>query len=466
MKLIKSVDEFIQIDAQHLANTNLSCPLCGKTHSVPIGEIRTGLGVLESVPGIAYHILEKQPQRSVVIFDKAIEPFIEQNVIARLQNSKLAVSPMGLGRAGYLLDSEDKIGDQAAAEIDPSVDLLIGTGSGVICDLTKWIATRLRKPFILCGTAPSMNGYTSITATITENEIKKSELLNAANAVVTDANIMAKAPIAMIRAGMEDLTARAICNADWKLSSLLRQTYFCPLPYQMTEKTERLYLAAADGIGRADPGAIDLLTEAILISGLSMTILGENTSPSSGGEHILSHFWDLLVHLRGAAKNLHGAQVGIGTVLMLALYEYIRNFEIGKIDPVALLRHRQSVEQIEAENRALYGKQADDFNRVVIQKRVPDWNFLAYIRSIQDDWESIWDALNPYITSLEAIKKPLEAAGVSLKLDAIQRTRLEGIEALLNGSRYRPRYTLLDLAWELGIFPGEAEHILEMAGVL
>ncbi len=265
---------------------------------------------------------------------------------------------------------------------------------------------------------------------------------------------------------MEDLTARAICNADWKLSSLLRGTYFCPLPYQMTERPEKTYLAAAEGIGRAEPGAISLLTEAILISGLSMTILGDNTSPSSGGEHILSHFWDLLVHLRGAPRNLHGAQVGIGTVIMLALYDHIRHYDIGKIDPAKVLRKRPSLEQIELENKKLYGKNADDFDRVVVQKRIPDQDYVTDIKRILRNWESIWEALDIYIASLDAIRKPLEAAGVTLKLGAIQRTREEGIEALLNGSRYRPRYSLLDLAWELGIFPGEAELILNLAGVL
>jgi glycerol-1-phosphate dehydrogenase [NAD(P)+] len=466
MKTIPSVEEFLQLDSRQLADTRLNCPYCGSIHSTPFGEIRTGLGAIEGVPAIAHRILGKQPIHPVVIFDKAIEPFIVANVLGTFKDAKLAFSLLPLGQVGIVLDSEDKIGDQATEGIDPSVDLLIGAGSGVICDLTKWIATRLRKPFMLCGTAPSMNGYTSITATITENGIKKSELLKPANAVVGDASVMAKAPIAMIRAGMEDLTARAICNADWKLSALLRQTDFCPLPYLMTEKPEKAYLAVAEGIGRADPDAIQVLTEAIMVSGLSMTILGDNTSPSSGGEHILSHFWDLLVHLRGVPKNLHGEQVGVGTIIMLALYEYMRKMDVGKIDPAAILRSRPSLEDIEAENRKLYGIQADDFNKVVIQKRIPDQEFVAYIKGIQGDWEKIWEALTPYIAPMEAIKKPLEAAGVSLTLDAIQRTPAEGIEALLNSSRYRPRYSLLDLAWELGIFPGEAELILEIAGVL
>ena len=57
-------------------------------------------------------------------------------------------------------------------------------------------------------------------------------------------------------------------------------------------------------------------------------------------------------------------------------------------------------------------------------------------------------------------------AGCPVTLEAIHRTPAEGVEALLYGSRYRTRYTLLDLAWELGVFPGAAEEILKLAQVV
>jgi hypothetical protein len=51
-------------------------------------------------------------------------------------------------------------------------------------------------------------------------------------------------------------------------------------------------------------------------------------------------------------------------------------------------------------------------------------------------------------------------------LNAIQRTKQQALDALLFGGRYRLRYTLLDLAWDLGLFPEAAEEILESSGVL
>ena len=39
------------------------------------------------------------------------------------------------------------------------------------------------------------------------------------------------------------------------------------------------------------------------------------------------------------------------------------------------------------------------------------------------------------------------------------------MDALLFGGRYRLRTTLLDLAWDLKLFPQAAEEILEISGV-
>src|SRR5659263_68591 len=96
--------------------------------------------------------------------------------------------------------------------------------------------------------------------------------------------------------------------------------------------------------------AIDQLTEAIAISGLSMSILDGETSPSSGGEHVISHYWDLMNHLEGAPRNLHGAQVGVGTMMMLAAYDYFRNLDPTKLDADKLIRERLTLEQIVSMN--------------------------------------------------------------------------------------------------------------------
>lgn len=468
MNRIHSIEDFLSRTSSGLANTELDpCPICGRKHPIPFRVIQIGQGAVKQIPALAEQILGRKPHRAVVIYDAAIAGVITPAILEPLRAQGLPIEPFAMhGEPGHLLDSGVVNGDQAAAEIGNSADLLISAGSGVIGDLTKWIATRLGKPFIICATAPSMNGYTSITATMTENEIKISKFLNPADAVVMDVDIVKDAPMDMIHAGIGDLAARAICNADWKLSALLRGTYFCPLPYQMTAENERRYLEAAPGIARRAPASIELLSEAILLSGLSMTVLEGETSPSSGAEHVLSHFWDFLVHLRGAEKNFHGAQVGVGTILMLNAYQYLREVDPATIDPQRVLRERPSLEAIAAENAALYGDKGAAFDEVARKKRIPDAEYVAYLEGILERWDEIWQALDPFVAPVERIRVPFEQAGVPYSLASIHRTREQAREALLHGSHYRPRYTLLDLLWELGLFPQAADDILERSGVL
>jgi glycerol-1-phosphate dehydrogenase [NAD(P)+] len=466
MQTLTDVNDYLRRDSMALADTVLECPYCGRKHTVPFESVHIGANLVGRLPQVAEKVLGHPAQSAWLLYDRAIEEIIHACIIGPLKLTGLPLHALGLGEPDFLLDSEENLMNAAATAIDPQADILIGAGSGVISDLTKGIATRLGKPFILFGTAPSMNSYTSITATITVNDIKLSKWFNPANGVMLDVNILSQAPKAMIHAGVGDLVARAVCNADWKLASLLKKLYFCPLPYQMTAGNELRYLEAAEGIGKSEPGAIHRLSEAILMSGYSMTVLDGETSPSSGGEHILSHFWDFIYHLRGVPKNLHGSQVGVGTLIMLAMYEYIRKLDPAVLDPQKMLRRRPSLEAIEADNQAHFGDKAVSFNEVARSKFLPDAAYLEFVGSVQANWAKIWEEVNPYLAAFDYIRQPMVKAGCPVTLEAIHRTLAEGVEALLYGSRYRTRYTLLDLAWELGIFPAAAEEILHLAQVV
>ncbi len=458
------LERYLHLNASELAGSSLRCPTCGRSHLVPIQKIQIGAEVIHSLPDIAADSVGGQPHKTALIYDRAIEEIIQEAVIDKLPTMQLA--RVALGEKATLLEPQADLGDAVARHLDADVDLIVGAGSGVIADLAKWVATKVGKPLILYATAPSMNAHTSITATMTVQGIKTSAWLTPARAVLFDVPVLARAPKPMRLAGLGDLAARSICNADWKLGSLLRQKYFCPVPYQLTGISERLYLAATRGIGLGEEQPVHWLGEAILVSGLSMTMVDGETSPSSGCEHVFSHYWDLQVELENAPQNLHGLQVGVGTVLSYALFDWMRRLDIGRLDPHALMRQRPSLETLKEENRLKFGAKAHLFDEVVQQKRMPDDQFVPYLRSILDNWQATWEALAPYIGRVEAIRSSLESAGFVFSLDTIQRTRQQALEALVYGSRYRSRYTLLDLAWELGVLPDAAGEILDRSGLI
>lgn len=459
-KFFTHPETYKSLSPSDLCHTSLRCPYCGKVHTIPI---EFAAAEPEVLVGDAVKVLRRHAGSSLVslLYDRAIEPLIAEKVIAPLQNQGFSIHPIGIGSPGVLLDTSVELAHEAMEQIPSAASFLIGAGSGVICDLTKWVATQTHLEYALIGTAPSMNAYTSITATITEGEVKISHLLNPPKAVLLDVNILRDAPQEMIWAGWGDLAARAVCNADWRLANFFHGTYFCPFPYELTEKYQNNVFAVASQITQRDLSAFQLFADAILISGYSMTLLNGETSPSSGSEHVLSHFWDFLSHHRGLPKNLHGMQVGIGTLIMLAFYEAFRSVNPHSLQPEKILKHRKSFGKLVDENQRLYGDAAIRFNQILEKKYRKDEEILHRVQRVKMQWQFLWEILDPYLTPFEKVKRTFIEAGFPVSLHTIQRSKEEVLEAMIKGPFYRPRYTILDLAWELGVLEDLAEEALK-----
>src|SRR5918995_1521356 len=83
-------------------------------------------------------------------------------------------------------------------------DALVAVGSGTINDLCKYASVLDGKRYTVFATAPSMNGYTSVNAAITVEGHKKSLPAQAAAGVFFDLEVLAAAPVRLIRAGLGD----------------------------------------------------------------------------------------------------------------------------------------------------------------------------------------------------------------------------------------------------------------------
>lgn len=465
MQEFNDLDTYYAQDPTGLAASVLHCPACGRNHAIPFEAVRAGDHLLARVPDVIHEILDRGPEKVGVIYDRHIEEKLTALVLEPLAGMGLPLLKIPLGDKDHLLDADVRIGDRAAESLPEDIDLFISVGSGVISDLTKWIATRKNKPFILIGTAASMNAYTSITASMTEDNVKSSKWLNPANAVLLDSHLLATAPVEMTCSGIGDLLARNVCNADWKLSNLIRGTYFCPVPFRMMAAYQDAFMPRSADLGRNDPWAMTLLADAILVSGYSMTVLDGQTSPSSGSEHVLSHFFDYQHGIFDCPKNFHGTQVGVGTIIMLTAYEMLREIRPADLDLDDIERRRLSQPAVTLDHYRVFGEQGRKFDAIVAEKRVPDVDYRAYLTGILDRWDEIWDALDPYLLPSKTIREAMQAAGAVTTLAGVQRSVEEGVQALLYGAHYRPRYTVLDLFWELGLFPVMAPEILKRSGV-
>ena len=82
------------------------------------------------------------------------------------------------------------------------VEALVAVGSGTINDLCKFATHLDGRPYSVFATAPSMNGYTSSTASITlESGLKTTQQAHAAEGVFIDIGVSSRAPQYLIGTG-------------------------------------------------------------------------------------------------------------------------------------------------------------------------------------------------------------------------------------------------------------------------
>ena len=139
-------------------------------------------------------------------------------------------------------------------------------------------------------------------------------------AIVADVDILKDAPMPMLTAGFGDIIGKFTSLADWRLSHQLNGEYYCPEVAGVIEAAVETCAANAQALAQREPQAIQAVTEALILSGLAMGMVGVSR-PASGAEHQMAHYWEMDALRRGEEHPLHGNAVGVGTVLAASLYE-------------------------------------------------------------------------------------------------------------------------------------------------
>lgn len=137
---------------------------------------------------------------------------------------------------------------------DPSCDMLLGVGSGVINDTCKVLAHAIGVPSAIVGTAPSMDGYASNSSSMEVNHVKVSLYNHAPVGILLDSEILAQAPMRMLWAGLGDMVAKYIAICEWRISNIVTGEYYCEHIAQLMRTAVKKIVDASDGITKRDPG--------------------------------------------------------------------------------------------------------------------------------------------------------------------------------------------------------------------
>ena len=288
---------------------------CGREHHVDVKEIVIEAGAADALEEAMTEGYLKEYISPLLICDtntyQATEELLEE-IYDRCQV--------------LVLDAEGLHADNYAVEIvennmEDDIDLILAVGGGTIHDISRYVASQYRIPFVSVPTAASVDGFVSTVAAMTWDGLKKTVPAAAPLAVFADTRIFAKAPGRLNASGVSDLFGKYICLADWKISRLLTGEYYCEYVTELEEKALRTVKSCLRDIAQGDEDSCENLMYALILSGLAMQMVG-NSRPASCAEHHLSHLWEMEV-INPHLDALHGEKVSVGTMVVLEEYKKI-----------------------------------------------------------------------------------------------------------------------------------------------
>jgi glycerol-1-phosphate dehydrogenase [NAD(P)+] len=305
-----------------------------------------------------------------------------------------------------------------------------------------------------------MDGYTAFGSSITCQGSKRTFECPAPMAVVADLDVICAAPAGMNAAGYADLLAKTTAGADWMLADALGIEAIDPKAWNIVHGGLRQALADPVGVRNRDVEAIRNLTEGLMLGGFAMQRV-KSSRPAAGAEHQFSHLWDMQHHVHKGQIPLHGFKVGIGTLAVAALYEYLLTQRLENLDVGYCCAQWPEELAVEANVRELFRQ--PDLITVALQesraKRVEPGSLRGQLETLRRVWPGLKDRLRQQLIPLAELKTMLRAVGAAVEPEEIGISRERLRESFRRSFYLRRRFTVLDLAARCGLLEPGLSHL-------
>ena len=429
---------------QQLLDMNGSpCP-CGKSHTFD-AKILSGSGVLSRLPEA---VAEFNAKKVYLLSDVNTYKAAGRRVQQLLEDSGIAV-------CGYSFPQE-KV-EPCEASVGSAVmhmaydcDLIVGVGSGVINDIGKILSAISRLPYIIVGTAPSMDGYASATSSMTRDGLKISLPSRGADVIIGDTDILRQAPEKMLRAGLGDMIAKYVSICEWRIAALVCGEYYCPQIAQLVRDALQLCVSQADKLLARDADAVQAVFDGLIITGVAMNYAGLSR-PASGVEHYISHVVDMRAAQFGTPEDLHGIQCAVGTLISVKLYEKLKGITPNK---EKALSYAQSFSYAEwaAQLTDLLGSAADSMIALEAKEKKYDPDLHARrLEILLKNWDAILKIIDEELPTVADTEALLDTIGAPKTLSQIG-TPDDMLPDIFKATKdIRDKYVLSRLCWDLGI---------------
>ena len=248
------------------------------------------------------------------------------------------------------LHSEKGLIEDCMKRFTRTPDYVVVVGGGTLMDFGRYSAWKLGIPFVAIPTIVSSDGFTADICSIIIDGQKKSIPMQAADAVICDMDIIAGAPMFLTIAGVQDILAKHVSIADWKIASLVSGEYFCQRVCDMAQEALDIMVRCARELQEGKKPDLEAMAYTQMLSGLTMQILS-NSRAASGAEHLVAHLVEMKPKYFENAHGLHGECVGVGTLMCCKAYHELAKRESVEVKPYEPLN--------EAWVREVFGPLAD-----------------------------------------------------------------------------------------------------------
>ena len=432
---------------------------CGKRHSCALDYLQIGSGVIENVGEMIRALGCKKP---FVVCDEHTHQVAGKRVGALLSAAGIPYIVYVIPCSGQkIAPAEWEIGS-VLMHFDPSCDLFLGVGSGVINDICKVLGHAVGIKSAIVGTAPSMDGFASNSSAMEINHVKMTLFNRAPKGILLDTEILRQAPMRMLWAGLGDMAAKYIALCEWRMSHIVTGEYYCEDVARLMRAALKRVIDAADGIPDRDPEAIQSIAEGLIISGIAMAY-AEISRPASGLEHYFSHMWEMMALERNQPYDLHGIQVGIGTMLTLKMYRKFREI-IPDREKAKAYWNGMTKERWEKRITDIFGKTAPEIIRMesAIGKNDPKRHEERLEKIIQH-WDGIQRAVQEELPDYGRLRALMEKTGMPLRPSDIGISVEDTVNAFIGARDARNKYMSCSLLWDLGLTDEFTEYLKEVA---
>ena len=430
-------------------NIKLECD-CGRTHYAPIKAVDIRRGAINALPEYMHRFGYARPY---ILCDATTYKIAGERCAGVLREAGFAPDVLILRHLGY---DEATLGEIVINKPD-DCDVMIGVGTGSITDILRFASFKLGLPCFTVATGAPMDGFSASVGIMNVNNLKATMPAHSTEVIIGDTDVLSTAPYRMTVAGFADLIGKLNAINDWHLGVLINGDHYCRSIDTLVMDYVYDILGKAEAIKNRDAKAVGELMNALLLTGASISLYG-SSRPISGAEHHFSHYLEVLGDQRGKPYAMHGEQVAVGTVLALTAAAKLASIT-PDFDAAREAAARYDHAAWENEIRRAYGDAADAIIALEAQSgKNETTGRLKRIDIMQRHWEEV-RAMLAGVYPAEKLRALLKDIGCPCTPRDIGVTRAVLRDALLYCKETRARYTVYQLAWDLGLLERLADEL-------